>query len=531
MIDIASYLDRATAIVGTTGAGKTYAAKGAVEALLLKKARVIIIDPTGVWYGLRSSAKGSVKGGLPVLIFGGDNADIEITPDSGSHLARTLAGRDVQAIIDVSEMTGNEKKRFLTDFLETLYAANKAALHLVVDEADEIAPQNPMPEDRRLSGAFDKIVRRGRVKGFRPLMITQRPAVLHKNVLSQIGTLIALKLTSPQDRKAIDDWVKGNADIDQARAVMKSLPTLKQGEGWIWSPEHNVLDRIHFPPILTFDSSRTPGSGEKLVAPALTDVDVQELRTAIAATTDTTSSDKPKRASAAELATAERRGFDKGYASGRADGWREALEQVSATVSALTTPDAPQSPPMPVAAKNGGGATTKPTPKPKKADPPTPAQRSEGMSGPQQTLINAVGWWLSAGNPSPSRAMVAAVCGWAIRSGHLKNVLGQSRTAGLIDYPSQGSVSLTERGKALAQPPYGTIHDRLSDLLNGPQRSVYAALRSNGAISRIDLATALGWSPDSGHMKNVLGSLRTMDIVQYPATGLVELTEWVRSDP
>ncbi|MDX4076660.1 DUF87 domain-containing protein, partial [Brucella sp. NBRC 113783] len=167
MTDIAPYLTRPTAIVGTTGAGKTFAAKGAVETLLREKHRVIIIDPTGVWYGLRAGAKGSVKGGYPVLIFGGENADIEITPDSGDHLASTLAVRDVQAIIDVSEMTGNEKTRFLTDFLHRLYASNKAALHLIVDEADEIAPQNPMPDERRLSGAFDKIVRRGRVRGFR----------------------------------------------------------------------------------------------------------------------------------------------------------------------------------------------------------------------------------------------------------------------------------------------------------------------------------------------------------------------------
>ena len=52
MTDLMTLLNHQTAIVGTTGAGKTFAAKGAVEALLAEGRRVIIIDPTGAWYGL-----------------------------------------------------------------------------------------------------------------------------------------------------------------------------------------------------------------------------------------------------------------------------------------------------------------------------------------------------------------------------------------------------------------------------------------------------------------------------------------------
>src|SRR5690606_6030758 len=111
--------------------------------------RVVIIDPTGAWWGLRSGADGNPDGGFPVTIFGGDHGDIPINDTAGARLAEAIAGREVQAIVDVSEMTGGEKTRFLTDFLQTLYAKNRAALHLVVDEADEIAPQNPMPEERR----------------------------------------------------------------------------------------------------------------------------------------------------------------------------------------------------------------------------------------------------------------------------------------------------------------------------------------------------------------------------------------------
>ena len=43
----------------------------------------------------------------------------------------------------------------------------------------------------------EEIVRRGRVKGFIPWLITQRPAVLNKNVLSMVDGLVLLKLMSP----------------------------------------------------------------------------------------------------------------------------------------------------------------------------------------------------------------------------------------------------------------------------------------------------------------------------------------------
>lgn len=60
------------AIVGKTGSGKTYTAKGLVERLLEEGRRVCVLDPTGAWYGLRTLANGK-KAGFPVMIFGGEH--------------------------------------------------------------------------------------------------------------------------------------------------------------------------------------------------------------------------------------------------------------------------------------------------------------------------------------------------------------------------------------------------------------------------------------------------------------------------
>lgn len=320
-----SALDTATAIVGRTGSGKTFAGKGAVEGMLAEGRRVCVIDPTGAWWGLRRSADGTGDG-LPVVIFGGDHGDVPIAEASGIALGEIVAsGRAPQCVVDVSEFSTGQAVRFLTDFFEALYARNRGALHLVLDEADMMAPQNPLPETRRLQGVVNKIVRRGRIKGFRPMMITQRPQVIDKSVLSQVDTLIAMRLTSPQDRKAILEWVKGHAGDADAQRVVDQLAALKVGEGFVWSPAADVLERVTFPPITTFDSSRAPEADEQEIETApLSAVDVDGLRAALAvsespkASAATTNGNRSSPADPRALEEAEQRGFERGLTLGLA---------------------------------------------------------------------------------------------------------------------------------------------------------------------------------------------------------------------
>jgi hypothetical protein len=152
----------------------------------------------------------------------------------------------------------------MTAFLEAIYVENRSPLTLVVDEADMFAPQRPGKEQLTMLGRMEQICRRGRVRGFRPWLITQRPASLHKSVLSQANTLIAMQLTAPQDRDALGDWIEGQADRVEGKKVLAELPKLAKGEGFVWAPHENLLERVKFPAITTYDSSRTPEDGEQL---------------------------------------------------------------------------------------------------------------------------------------------------------------------------------------------------------------------------------------------------------------------------
>jgi len=187
-------------------------------------------------------------------------------------------------VVDVSDLgSAIARRSFMTAFTAALYEANTEPLHLVLDEADLWAPQRAQPGGHELLGRVEEIVRRGRIRGFVPWLITQRPAVLHKDVLSQADILVSMKLTSSQDRDAVGRWIEGQADRAEGRRILGALPRLARGEGWVWAPSDGVLARVAFPRIRTLDSSQTPQREAPASTPrTLAVVDLSALRAALA---------------------------------------------------------------------------------------------------------------------------------------------------------------------------------------------------------------------------------------------------------
>ena len=266
------------AVLGKTGSGKSYAIRGVVEQLLDEQARACVIDPTGTWWGLKSSATGK-SGGYPVVIFGGTHADLPLSAAHGEALAEAIGTSSTPAILDTSQMKVGERTRFFADFADALVRKNKGPLHLVIDEAHLFAPQGKVndPQSGAMLHAANNLVSLGRSRGLRIVLITQRPAKLHKDSLTQVETLVAMRLIAPQDRKAVEEWIKDNADQEKGREIISSLATLKTGQAWVWSPELRVLERVTFQRIRTFDSSRAPDDAGDTKGPVLAPIDREAI--------------------------------------------------------------------------------------------------------------------------------------------------------------------------------------------------------------------------------------------------------------
>lgn len=297
---------QSVAILAKRGVGKTYTAAVFAEELMNAHQTPIIIDPTGAHWGLKSSADGK-KAGYPVYVFGGDHGDLPLEDTSGEVIARTLVENPFPAVIDLSLFRKGQATRFLCAFFETLYRLNRTPLHLICDEADVYAPQKPFAEEARTLGAMEDIVRRGRIRGIGCTLITQRPAVLNKNVLTQCEMLVAMRLVHPKDIDAIEEWVAVHGDSLTATTMIHDLPSLPIGTAWIWSPGWgDIFERVKIRARTTFDSSATPKPGQQIVKPKeFAQVDLDKLGKEILSTVERAKADDPK-ALKARIAQLER---------------------------------------------------------------------------------------------------------------------------------------------------------------------------------------------------------------------------------
>lgn len=291
------------AILAKRRAGKSYTMRKICEQLLEANQQIVMVDPKGDQWGIRSSADGK-KAGFPIIILGGEHGDLPLEVNAGEVVAKLVVEERVSVLLDLSGFRKSEVAVFMAIFLETVYRLkaqekNRTAVMLVVDEADAIAPQKPQANEARMLGAIEDIVRRGGQRGIGCALITQRSAVLNKNVLTQAEILVVLRTIAPQDLAAMKAWIDVHGTIEQGKELLESLPSLPIGDAWFWSPgwptSEGIFKRTHVLPITTFDSGATPKPGERKISPKkAADVDLKALEKQMAATIEKQKAEDPK---------------------------------------------------------------------------------------------------------------------------------------------------------------------------------------------------------------------------------------------
>jgi hypothetical protein len=280
------------AVIAARGAGKSNTGAVMAEEMFSAGLPFVAIDPVGSWYGLRSAGDG--KGaGLPIPIFGGKHGDVPLERRGGQLVADLVVDQRLTCVLDLSNFESESAKiEFLIGFARRLYAKNEAPLHLFLEEADDYIPQKPMREEAQLLRAWENIVRRGRARGLGVTMITQRSAVINKNVLTQAQTLIAMRTVGPQDIEAVEKWLKFHG---QSREILATLAGLEDGEAWVWSPHFlKKTVRVRFRRRRTFDSGATPKLSKSASPVAtLADIDVTKIAAAMADTIERAKADDP----------------------------------------------------------------------------------------------------------------------------------------------------------------------------------------------------------------------------------------------
>jgi hypothetical protein len=497
---IAAYAEKHNAIIGQSGSGKTVTAKKRVEGLLEGNQHVAILDPTGVWWGLRSNAAGDGPG-FDIPIFGGLHGDVPITVDQGEAVGKIIAG-GVSAIVDVSEMEGREQRKFVLDFIRALRKKPRGRIHLVVDEADEFAAQTaPDAAGFALNEQMTWIAKRGRYAGFILTLITQRTADISWAVLSQSQTVIIHNLFAPNDLAVVEKYLKANATKEQRLEVMKSVPELDIGHRWIYSPRLKILECDRTPLPATFDSSAAPADGETPHEPKmLAQIDLGEIREMLAPPVeedeeqgessghfngpsagaelqDEINALREKLRDAEEVRDQAERDAHRWHdlaklRAGQLDRIALICAEEASTTEELVEVVVRSYDPVPIPSIglrrkpfNFGKVVgvdaldiPEPSPMPRPLSMDELAER-QGLGGTDVAprwikILDAIAWAhvvLKMG--AVDRAVIAYLKGGSPKSSGFENDLGAMRTRGLISYPTGGTVALTADGRSFAKSP------------------------------------------------------------------------------
>ena len=111
-------------------------------------------------------------------------------------------------------------------------------LLVVLEEAHIFLPEGG---DSAAHRTISRIAKEGRKYGVGLCVVTQRPGEIDSTVLSQCGTMIALRLTNSVDRSKVEA-----AMPDDLGALSGMLPALRTGEGIVLGEAMPIPSRIQF---------------------------------------------------------------------------------------------------------------------------------------------------------------------------------------------------------------------------------------------------------------------------------------------
>lgn len=567
----AAALAQHTIVLGKTRSGKSSAMRFLVEDLLDKQEPVCIIDPKGDWWGLKASASGKSKG-YPVIIFGGEHADVPIDPHAGAAVAELFATGNRPCIIDLGGWKVEDTTRFFVDFASTLFRTIRGTRRLVIDEVHNFCPKGKVwsPQAGMMLHWANRLASEGLGKGILMLAASQRPQKVHNDFLTSCEFLIAMRVIHKSDRDAINDWIKG-AGVASEVFDVNALASLKRGEAWAWAPEAEFGPvRVQFPLFHTYDSFRAQISEVPAKLKGWAGIDLAEVQKKLAAVVEEAKANDPEllKARIRELEAQARKqpkesavvqaagdAFEKALAREirKRDGeWRDAwgmlgvhfskvkrtadsIRESLAFVDAFNMPAAPSLGSQ-LSVRVNGYKRPAPVTMAKAADLGVEAYL-EGSTGAGEVrgtplkILKGLSEFESLGVKHSTRAMIARWCGVKGATGSFKTYISTLRSRGLIE-GTNDAIKLTSIGRQAAPASRAPssreeLFSKTDEVFGGTCAQVFRTIAScyPEEKSRDEIAAMMNLQV-SGSFKTYISTLLSSGMVVKGAHGIV-LAVWV----
>jgi len=164
------------------------------------------------------------------------NLNGEVEQDLDNLLQSWIGGDKPIAILDLSGIAPSIQSELVGALLRIVYDAlfwarnlpeggRERPLLVVLEEAHAYLSTQ---SDKGASAAVRRIAREGRKYGMGIMLVSQRPSDIDSSILSQCGTIVAMRLSNAKDR----NHVKAAA-TDNLEGLFATLPVLRTGEAVI----------------------------------------------------------------------------------------------------------------------------------------------------------------------------------------------------------------------------------------------------------------------------------------------------------
>ena len=233
-------------VTGKSGSGKSNTASVIAENLLDAGFGLLVVDIDGEYYGLKEEYE--------ILHVGADEeCDIQVTTEHAEKIANLALEQNVPIILDISSFLDDEEaEALLTAVSKHLFAKAKKLKQpflMLVEEVHEWIPENGSVGE--VGKMLIKIGKRGRKHGLGMVGISQRPADVKKDYITQCDWLVWHRLTWNNDTKVVRRVLDG----EYADAV----EDLGDGEAFLMTDWSESIRRVQFHRKQTFDAGATPG--------------------------------------------------------------------------------------------------------------------------------------------------------------------------------------------------------------------------------------------------------------------------------
>jgi hypothetical protein len=403
--------------------------------------------------------------GYKVVVAGGEEPDLPLTPTGALEIIRAAMKQNVSVVIDLYDKRLSKKQ-----WRDIVRECFRTILYENKSVRTVILEETPefAPQkilDGETYAEVEKLARMGGNHGIGLIMIAQRSQEVNKAVLELCDNMVLMRQRGSNAIDSLEKWMN-RVDPEVATEIAKALPGMQPGECFVWAEDS-------MKPVMT--------KVESLLAARLAGME------------------RIKADAAKAVKTMQQ------ILNGEIPIDVSVRKHDPFTIQPATTPHA-----IPVNSK-------------------TEKVGDLAMTPRYQALINALGFYESVIHAAQiGKNKLASFVGRS-NDGGFRNDLSALRTAGIVDYPSAGEISLTELGTTLITevPAIGSnadLHQYWMEKRRPPLQPRYVKLLEillrayPNCIEKNALAASAERENDGG-FRNDLSAMRTLGIIDYPKTG------------